>query len=68
MNSKKLQKLQPTISKLIGKHNTPPELEKTTIMLMKNGIIEYIGYPKPVWRLCINASIRLTLSRFSGTI
>lgn len=59
MNNKKLQKLQPAISKLIGKHNTPLELENTAIKLMNHGIIEYIGYPKPVWRLCVNANILL---------
>lgn len=57
MKHKKLQKLLPEISKLIGKHNTPPELEKTAIELMDHGIIEYIGYPKPIWRMSMNGSL-----------
>jgi len=60
MNNKKLQKLQkllPEISKLISKHNTPPELEKTAIELMDHGVIEYIGYPKPIWRMSIKGSL-----------
>ena len=50
-------KLLPEIPKLIGKHNTPPELKKTAIELMDHGIIEYIGYPKPIWRMTINGSL-----------
>tara|TARA_R110000803_G_scaffold43952_2_gene93315 strand:+ start:151 stop:378 length:228 start_codon:yes stop_codon:yes gene_type:complete len=59
MNNKKLQKLLPEISKLIGKHNTPPKLENTAIELMDHGVIEYIGYPKPIWRITINGSVLL---------
>ena len=71
MSNKKLQKLQnllPVIPKLIGKHNTPPKLKKTAIELMNHGIIEYTGYPKPVWRTAINSAVLIAgASRFFNT-